>query len=198
MKKIILATALLLAPLVSSAAITTYTSQATWSAAAGTTTLHDFNSDAEGPALRDFGDFTGAIVNPYSIFVPAVQNNEIKLQALDVNTWFKVTFDSNVSAFGFTWRNTDTTGGKIELNVLGQNFIFGPNGSGFFGVISTNLFTEALLGSSGGHELAYGYVDNFLYSSSAPQVPIPAAAFMFTPVLLGFIGLRRRVKNNVA
>jgi len=31
-----------------------------------------------------------------------------------------------------------------------------------------------------------------------PEVPIPAAAFMFAPALLGFLGLRRRAKNTVA
>ena len=31
-----------------------------------------------------------------------------------------------------------------------------------------------------------------------PQVPIPAAAFMFAPALLGFMGLRRKAKNSVA
>ena len=29
------------------------------------------------------------------------------------------------------------------------------------------------------------------------EVPIPAAAFMFAPALLGFLGLRRRAKNTV-
>ncbi len=30
------------------------------------------------------------------------------------------------------------------------------------------------------------------------SVPVPAAAFMFAPALLGFIGLRRKAKNTVA
>jgi hypothetical protein len=30
------------------------------------------------------------------------------------------------------------------------------------------------------------------------QVPIPAAAFLFAPALLGFLGLRRKAKNNLA
>ncbi|HBX61318.1 MAG TPA: hypothetical protein DEG65_15500 [Methylophaga sp.] len=30
------------------------------------------------------------------------------------------------------------------------------------------------------------------------EVPIPAAAFMFAPALLGLMGLRRRAKNKVA
>ena len=198
MKKTILATALLLAPLVSSAAITSYTNQALWSAAAGTTSLHDFNSDANGSALRDFGDFTGTLVNSVGS-IPQVLNNEIQLQGSNSNTWFKVTFDSSMSAFGFTWRNTDPSGDKIELNVLGENFIFGPRGSGFFGITSTSLFTEALLGDSAGNGgfLGYGYVDNFQYGAGTPgQVPIPAAAFMFAPALLGFMGLRRKAKNK--
>jgi len=29
-------------------------------------------------------------------------------------------------------------------------------------------------------------------------LPIPAAAFLFAPALLGFIGLRRKAKNSVA
>lgn len=45
-------------------------------------------------------------------------------------------------------------------------------------------------------------VDNsFVYVSwsqnEVPPVPIPAAAFMFAPALLGFIGLRRKAKNSV-
>ena len=38
--------------------------------------------------------------------------------------------------------------------------------------------------------------------ASVPQapnaVPVPAAAFLFAPALLGFIGLRRKAKNTVA
>lgn len=34
--------------------------------------------------------------------------------------------------------------------------------------------------------------------SSVSEVPIPAAAFMFAPALLGFMALRRRAKNNAA
>ena len=34
--------------------------------------------------------------------------------------------------------------------------------------------------------------------SSVSEVPIPAAALMFAPALLGFLGLRRRAKNNAA
>jgi hypothetical protein len=35
------------------------------------------------------------------------------------------------------------------------------------------------------------------YISYIPEVPIPAAAFLFAPALLGFMGLRRKAKNSV-
>jgi len=41
--------------------------------------------------------------------------------------------------------------------------------------------------------------DNFyLSSANVSAVPIPAAAFLFAPALLGFMGLRRKAKNSVA
>jgi hypothetical protein len=38
----------------------------------------------------------------------------------------------------------------------------------------------------------------YVRGSDVSAVPIPAAAFMFAPALLGFIGLRRKAKNSVA
>jgi hypothetical protein len=35
-------------------------------------------------------------------------------------------------------------------------------------------------------------------SLNVSQVPIPAAAFLFAPALLGFMGLRRKAKNSLA
>ena len=200
MKKTMLATALLLVPFVSSAAITTYTNQGNWSAAAGTTSLYDFNSEADGSfTSRDFGDFTGTLMNQYDAITPAITSGELQLQRRQYTTDLKITFDSNISSFGFTWGNTDGSSDAMELNVLGQNFIFGPSlSSGFFGIVSTSLFTEALLSDSVGNggSLSYGYVDNFQYGDGTGEVPIPAAAFMFAPALLGFMGLRRRAKNK--
>ena len=36
------------------------------------------------------------------------------------------------------------------------------------------------------------------FSPGASAVPVPAAVFLFAPALLGFMGLRRKVKNTVA
>ncbi|MFT7413416.1 MAG: hypothetical protein ACI9FO_000060 [Methylophagaceae bacterium] len=41
-------------------------------------------------------------------------------------------------------------------------------------------------------------ISSFLVRDTLIATPIPAAAFMFAPALLGFMGLRRRAKNAVA
>ena len=44
-----------------------------------------------------------------------------------------------------------------------------------------------------------GGLSNFRVYDSAPSaVPVPAAAFLFAPALLGFMALRRKAKNTVA
>lgn len=35
-------------------------------------------------------------------------------------------------------------------------------------------------------------------SLNVSEVPVPAAAFLFAPALLGFLGLRRKAKNTAA
>lgn len=199
MKNKLLVAALLLTPVVSSAAITTYTNQAAWAAATSATSLYDFNSDANGTfTSKDFGDFTATLINESGGNKPSVNNGTLQLQEWNSNSALKITFDSTISAFGFNWSNTDPTGDRIEINILGQNFIFGSKGSGFFGLTSTILFSDALIGDSEGNggALTYAKLDNFQYSVSA--VPVPAAAFLFAPALLGFMGLRRKAKNTIA
>jgi len=64
--------------------------------------------------------------------------------------------------------------------------------------LTTANISYALFGSAGGTYPHSVYADNFTYRGGVPQVPLPAALFMFAPALLGFLGLRRRAKNNVA
>jgi len=49
-------------------------------------------------------------------------------------------------------------------------------------------------------DLAYTGLSEVKFNglSAVPEVPIPAAVFMFFPALLGFMGLRRKAKNTVA
>jgi len=193
------ALALLGASFSASATITTYTDHTAWAAASGASTLYDFNSDTAGSfTSKDFGDFTGTMVNLSS--APRIESGEIKLQTSTSNSALKITFDSSQSAFGFDWRNTDPTGDKIEINILGQNFIFGSRGSGFFGLTSTTLFTEALFGDSAGNggALTYGYLDNFEYNANPSAVPVPAAVWLMGSGLLGLMGFSRKNKKLAA
>lgn len=45
---------------------------------------------------------------------------------------------------------------------------------------------------------AYLQIDGISLESAVSAVPIPAAAFLFAPALLGFMGLRRKAKSTVA
>lgn len=64
----------------------------------------------------------------------------------------------------------------------------------FFGLRSDTAFTTVQLKYSGSTGDAI-YFDEAYYGNVS-AVPVPAAAFMFAPALLGFLGLRRRVKDN--
>ncbi|OUR67730.1 hypothetical protein A9Q80_04110 [Cycloclasticus sp. 46_83_sub15_T18] len=192
MNKLLLLLSLFVAS--ANASIVTYTDQAAWLAATGTTSLYDFNSDANGSfTSKDFGPFEAELINGSSS--PAISSGELMLQNYNYASELKVTFDSSLSAFGFDWRNTDPTGDQMELTILGQSFVFGPSqSSGFFGLTSTVLFDSLGFSDSVGNGgvLSYGYLDNFRTANAVSAVPVPAALLMFGPALLGFFGLRRK------
>ena len=59
--------------------------------------------------------------------------------------------------------------------------------------------TTADLNNSASFDTTVNFTNaTFIEWTEVAQVPIPAAAFMFAPALLGFLGLRRRAKNTVA
>jgi len=196
MKKLLFLLSLFVAS--ANASIVTYTDKAAWIAATGTTSLYDFNSDASGSfTSKNFGDFNAALVNQSGSYMPTITNGELRLQAWNQASVLELTFNSSLSAFGFDWRNTDTSYDKIELNILGETFVFGPSrSSGFFGLTSTVLFNSLGLSDSAGNggALSYAYLDNFRYGDSVSAVPVPAALFLFAPALLGFLGFRRKAK----
>ena len=80
----------------------------------------------------------------------------------------------------------------MELNA---NEFYTPNTGG------DNLWDQVVFNVAGVSKVKVhfggsGALDNLKYSVSA--VPVPAAAFLFAPALLGFLGLRRKAKSNVA
>ncbi|HHA19654.1 MAG TPA: hypothetical protein ENK70_08120, partial [Methylophaga sp.] len=87
--------------------------------------------------------------------------------------WFTAEFDIS--------SHTLLYGGSFD-NVYGPNEI---DSLVYWGIGNQDHFNLTFL--------QYEEVGNVL-----PEVPIPAAAFMFAPALLGFMGLRRRAKNTIA
>jgi hypothetical protein len=63
---------------------------------------------------------------------------------------------------------------------------------------TSTLVTSFAHGSEVDNSIPSANIASFLVRDSLIATPIPAAAFMFAPALLGFMGLRRRAKNAVA
>ena len=176
---------------------TTYTNQSSWETAVGTFTIEDFNDESNGVfTFRDFGDFTATLYNQNTNNKPQVNDNEIRLQIWDNQSYTRFSFDNPIRALGFDWRNTDESYDKIEMNVQGNDWIFGPSqSSGFFGIVSTDgMFTSADLGDSvgDGGALGYGYLDNFRYASSSATIPEPTTWLLFGTGILGLLGYGRK------
>ncbi len=60
-----------------------------------------------------------------------------------------------------------------------------------------NLNTAALGASFFDDQIRWN-IDSFCVNCGVSEVPVPAAAFMFAPALLGFLGLRRKAKVTTA
>jgi hypothetical protein len=107
--------------------------------------------------------------------------------------WFLTTakgtiFDTSSSSVG---DSSTISGADISTLAFGGSGT--PLGGGIiFSFISGNVLT---LGFNDGGSGDSDY-DDIVVSLQA--VPIPAAAILFAPALLGFMGLRRKAKNSVA
>ena len=109
---------------------------------------------------------------------------------------FKLDFSMPVTELGF---DTYLNGfGPAVINVFGIGGLLGSfnhshaaTSIGFLGITSTENITSLRWTTTNGRQVNTG-IDNIRINA----VPIPAAAFMFAPALLGFLGLRRRAKNK--
>lgn len=71
---------------------------------------------------------------------------------------------------------------------LFDDILAGINFKAWFSLSSESI-SKAMLSVSG---------EYCLPASNVSAVPVPAAAFLFAPALIGFMGLRRKAKNTVA
>lgn len=155
----------------------------------------------------------GWTISPTSYWSPrTVTNGTFKFAALPVLTDslhasgdYTITFDQTISSLLVALSNDNLTD-SINFGLAASDL----NGVSFSG-------TQVVLnGAAGGltlfeninsltiqnlnnNQILDGY-DLAFHAVAAPsisEVPIPAAAFLFAPALLGFMGLRRKVKNTV-
>ena len=186
-----------------SAAVTTFTDLASWSAAvSGPVVTEDFNSfTSDVPALFDAGDFSLTAIGSFAADngIEAFDPNPTDIQSLgqdrniDGTTYYsgdvddtivRVAFDFGIRAIA--WDQTSTANG-VSISFGGMTANLGSGG--FFGLISDTAFSGFTLSGSDG---AFG-LDNFRYVAATP-VPVPAALPLLALGLagLGIAGRRRR------
>jgi hypothetical protein len=177
----------------------------------------DFNDGINGSAITT--QYSGLTFSnaKYDSFVSANEGSVgaggLKLVSQTVTYFNKsdnpivITFDSPISSFNIYGLNVGANGARVEAyDAVGGNLVDFAQAFG----TTTGVLNHPLLSVSGlsiiqlllfqpSSVLSEGMLwDNLSYTSAdISNVPIPAAAFMFAPALLGFLGLRRKVKLSV-
>ena len=193
-------------------AVTFYIDLATFNGVTSTTIVEDFESVVpKDTALVSFSSngitYTGIDSTPanpnvwvassgYTNFGVPVTTSSVLTATGDED--FKLDFSMPVTELGF---DTYLNGlGPTLVSVFGAgglldtiNLFQDPTTIGFLGITSTENITSLRWTTTNGRTVNTG-IDNIRINA----VPIPAAAFMFAPALLGFMGLRRRAKNTIA
>lgn len=143
---------------------------------------HDFSADPSQPSYTqiNWGYGSSGINNP-TLWQPDAKVHVSLLDNLGNNVFAR----DYANPFGFAISNASFGGIKLTTPQSGTFFTFiltGLDATFDFSDLYFHLF-----GPNGLSERATYVV--------ASAVPIPAAAFLFAPVLLGFIALRRKVNN---
>jgi len=167
-----------------------YTDYSSFSAAAGSTMLYDFESDTVGANYKvyDFGDFSVDGSSLYAVKIEDVSTKELYFNTSSYTQNMAVTLDVASASFGFDWRNTDNNTDMIRVDFDSTQYVLGAKDeSGFWGVVATDgLITSNmpfLFGdTSGGAGWTEGNLDNFRYGTANVNNPVPEPS---TFLLLG-------------
>jgi hypothetical protein len=123
----------------------------------------------------------------------------------------EATFTSGVYQVGLWFGNDDTCCAQafnatlsafdVSNNLIGSVSLAANMNDAidqFLGIRTDTLIFKTLLDYGTASAELYGFIDDFSYGGDAlvSQVPVPAAAFLFAPALLGFLGLRRKAANT--
>ncbi len=187
------------------ATLLVYHDKASFLAHAGTTTLHDFESDAAGDidpgSARNFGDFSIYASNT-GIYQAEVRqqtgNKDVYMNSSNNSASLDVIFHNDITAFGFDYVAEGNQSWDLSLfKLLGNTWDLGtPGDSGFFGVIETGgSFAAGTPFSFGQQSSNWSGVsfDNVIYSSSRPDpVPEPASLLLLGTGLASLFGIRHK------
>ena len=179
--------------------VTTHTTLASFNATAGPTLLENLNGATPEAdfASKSFTDFTVTRTNLdpiLSLLAGGDANNFDGTNflkfiapggAFDEGANF--TFASPISAFGFDYKNLDSSFDVIDLVIDGQSFaVAQPGTTGFFGITTDLSFTDVeIIQATGGDLIPGAYFDDVRYT-----VPEPSS-FAFLGLILGGLALRR-------
>lgn len=146
-----------------------------------------------------------------SYFTPLSNTNSLqsyndlpdRYDDLHLNGNFTITFDEEVDSVLFAFANDNNTGDGPDFGLIPTDFTgLSLNGTeisitdiggalALFEFSSPTLsITSTNWGQTDGWDVSF-----FAYQTPVSAVPVPAAAFLFAPALLGLIGLRRNKKT---
>jgi len=188
------------------AAGTVYTDRTIFENTSDAFTIETFNSFDSEVAFHstplDVGDFTLSMTGDADtsrnyIDIQPVEFSQFNVDGTTIanvltndGSSLIFTFDDSIFSFGADFGAFNN--GQLRTNILVDGITYSPSIDGvFWGIVSDIGFnTIEFVGLFGD---GFG-IDNVTYSSVS-AVPLPAAAFLFGPALLGFFGFRRKMQG---
>ena len=192
-----------------SAIVTTYTDLSSWDAAAGSSTLEEFNDDTTfiGGTPENFNQFDITATFNDTTESVAVSGGELTWSGDNISPApvIEINFDNPTTGFAFNWKDDDATN-SYTLNVDGESFSNPPfdnttniNVTDFFGVVSDTPFSSVTFtnNSPSGPVVSSFSLDNARTSAAVPFEFSPTLGFLVIGGLVGANHLRKRNSKSV-